>query len=105
MVALGGHAWLLWGGVWLLQGFAWLLPGGLCGCSQEGGVHGEGGMHGEGACMVKGGKCGKGGGVWRKGGACVAEIRPVIARAVRILLECILVQHCFAGKNGIKWSQ
>ena len=64
---------------------------------QRGGMRGEGGMHGKGgACVAKGGgMCGKG------EGACMAEIWPVIARAVRILLECILVQHCFAGKTGL----
>ena len=61
MVALGGHAWLLWGGMhgcsrgcaWLLWGHAWLLwgacmvaRGGMCGCSGE--VHG----FSEGACVV-----------------------------------------------------
>ena len=73
-------------------------------CVVKGGMHGEGG-----ACMVKGGHVCQRGGVWQrgvcmakggmhgKGGACVVctpplyEIRPVNARAVRILLECILV--------------
>ena len=57
----------------------------------KGGVCCKGG----GVCMVKGGMRGKGGHVWQRG-ACVVctpphEIWPVIARAVRILLECILV--------------
>ena len=68
----GGHAW---------QGA----------CVVKGGMHGEGGMHG------KGGMCGEGRHAIRKGEACVVcmppfyEIRPVNARVVRILLECILV--------------
>ena len=89
--------------------------GGVHGCSggvAKGGVHGEGGhvwqrggMRGEGeVCMAKGGVHGERGGTCVVNrGACVAkggvhgmhpltpEIRPVIARAVRILLECILV--------------
>ena len=70
-------------------------------------------MHGKGgACVVKvgmhgGGMHGEGGHAWQRGvymaggmrgerGACVVctpEIRPVIAQAVRILLECILVYY------------
>ena len=58
----------------------------LGGCMVEG-MHGGGGMHGKGACVV--GEC-----AWQ--GACVTqghawqERRP-LQRAVRILLECILV--------------
>ena len=56
-------------------------------CMAKGSVHGKGGVCGEeGACVAKG------------GGMCgmhipppFYEIRPVNARAVRILLECILV--------------
>ena len=73
------------------------------------GIHGQGGMCGKGGvCMVKGGMCGEGGvcvakgeRVWQRGGMCGKggpawratphEIQPVNARAVRILLECILV--------------
>ena len=65
--------------------------------------------------MAKGGMHGERGGVRGKRGVCVAkgghawyappptpEIRPVIARAVRILLECILVhniigRYCVGG--------
>ena len=55
-------------------------------------------MHGEGGhAWQRGGVHGKGGHAWQRG-ACVAKgrgrawyARPVIARAVRILLECILV--------------
>ena len=41
--------------------------------------------------MVKGGGMRGRGGVRGEGGRAWYEIRPVIARAVRILLECILV--------------
>ena len=89
-------------------------------CMVGGGMCDERGMYGKGGCMVEGGHVwqrggmhGKGGGghgeggqawqkgvhVWRKGEACVVcmpppafyKVRPVNARAVRILLECILV--------------
>ena len=87
-----GHTWLL------LGGHVWLLPGGHA--WQRGGMHGRGGW---GVCMVKGGMHGKGGSCVAKGGSGVTKggmhgkggrawyARPVIARAVRILLECILV--------------
>ena len=60
------------------------------------GVHGKGGMHGRGACVAGGmhgrGMCSRGhgskGGVNGKGHACR---RRSLKRAVRILLECILV--------------
>ena len=91
MVALGGHAWLLGGACMVaLGGRAWFLwgsmrccSGGMCGCSGGhawllwGGMHGcSGGMRG---CS--------GGHVWdtTRYGDTVNE------RAVRILLECILV--------------
>ena len=58
----------------------------------------RGGMHGkEGACVVKGGVhgeggvCGEGGHAW--------YVWPVIARAVRILLECILVMAALHVKT------
>ena len=50
----------------------------------------RGAMHGNG-CMAKGGGCGEGEGM-RGIHAPLYDIRPVNARAVRILLECILVQ-------------
>ena len=73
MVALGGHAWLLPGGhTWLLWGGV-VAPGGMHGCSG-------------GACMVA-----PGGGerAWHttRYGDTINE------RAVRILMECILVKQ------------
>ena len=54
-----------------------------------GGVHGRGGMHGRGACMLGGhalqGACMAGGCAWQILRDTVNE------RAVRTLLECILV--------------
>ena len=114
----GGHVWLLRGGhAWLLGGHVWLL-GGVHGCS-GGGVHGCSGggcvVAPGGACMVApggcawlwllwGGVCGCSWGACMvaRGGVCV--VAPgrhvwdttrygdmVNERAVRILLECILV--------------
>ena len=103
-----------WGGVWLLRGrHAWLLPGGgMCGCS-GGAFRGCLGvcMVAWGACMVApGGACmvAPGGYAWllpgsvaAPGGACVVALGgrawffrwdTVNERAVRILLECILVR-------------
>ena len=68
-----------------------MVKGGMCGergtCIAKGGhAWQKGGMHGKrGACMVKGGH------VWYACPPPFYEIRPVNARAVRILLECILV--------------
>ena len=72
MVATGGRAWLLWGGMCGCSG-----GGGMCGCSR-GDVDGCS----RGACMVA-----WGGGAWdtTRYGDTINE------RAVRILLECILV--------------
>ena len=101
---LGGHAWLLWGGACVVA------PGGVCGCSggvcvvAPGGVHGcswggacvvargdmrgcSGGMHGCSWGGVHG--CSWGGHAWFFPWYMVNE------RAVRILLECILVVHNF----------
>ena len=86
----GGHVWLLPGGACMVApgggmcgcsgGHAWLLLGGMHGCSW-GGVNGccWGGMHG----------CSRGGHAWdtTRYGDTINE------RAVRILLECILVKH------------
>ena len=81
----GGHAWQR--GACMEKG-GMHGKGGMCGeggMHGKGGVHGEGGgMHGEGRCMAKGGMYGK-----RRGHARL-ETRPM-QRAVRILLECILV--------------
>ena len=95
----GGHAWLLPGR------HVWLLPGGVCGCSRgvcvvapggerawllPGGVHGcsQGGMRGCSAgCVVAPGE------------ACVVALGGCVwllnERAVRVLLECILVHFKF----------
>ena len=65
-----------------------LLPGGMCGC--QGGMHGcqEGHAWLPGACMVAGGMHGCGGGMQGcQGGSRIRRDE----RAVRILLECILV--------------
>ena len=96
----GGHVWLLWGGhAWLLLGgHVWLLPGGMCGCSWGvcvvalggcmvalGGMHGCSWGH---AWLLPGGIHGcSGGHAWdtMRYGDTINE------RAVRILLECILV--------------
>ena len=68
------------GCVWLLRGHAWLLWGGMHGCSW-------------------GGICGEEGHAWQRGGGRY-EIQPVIAWAVCILLECILV-----WQNYINFTQ
>ena len=100
VVAPQGGAWLLAGGACMVApgGCAWLLRGGGGACMVKGGMRGEGGV-----CVVKGGMCGKRGVCMAKGGLCLVkggmhgmhpptpEIQPVIARAVHILLECILV--------------
>ena len=90
VVALGGHVWLLLRGVCMVAprggshmvapgGHAWLLPGGVCVVALggdawllPGGVHGcyQGGVHG-------------------------IRRDTIHERAVRILLECILVLFCF----------
>ena len=79
-------------------GHAWLLPGGACMVAPRGAcVVAQGGMHGcsGGSCMVA-----PGGHAWLLWGACVVapgghawffRWDTVNERAVRILLECILV--------------
>ena len=53
-------------------------------------------MHGEGGCVWRGRACVvKGGGMRGMHAPPFYEIRRVNARAVRILLECILVFSCF----------
>ena len=60
----------------------------------------QGGMHARGACMVgaciAGGHVCPGGHVWQ--GSCAWQERRPLQRAVRILLECILVKICILGK-------
>ena len=115
----GGYAWLLggvhgcWGACLVVGGHAW-LQGDMCGCQGAcevvgGGMHGcwgacvvAGGVHGcWGACMVAGGMHGCQGvcmvarGVWLLGGMCRIRRDTVNERAVRILLECILVENIF----------
>ena len=87
MVAPGGHAWLLWGGTCVVA------PGeGMCGCSWGACVVALGGMHGcsrGGAWLLPEGHAWLllGGHAWdtTRYGDTINE------RAVRILLECILV--------------
>ena len=76
------------GGMHVWQGACVVGAGGVCGRAGDtcmaGGMHGRRCVHGRGACMAG------------KGHACHAhpqhhDIRSVNARAVRILLECILV--------------
>ena len=73
MVALGGCAWLLPGGVWLLGGACVVAPGGMHGCSQ-------------------------GGHAWdtTRYGHTINE------RAVRILLQYILVNLMFAFASAFE---
>ena len=89
------------------QGAAWLLGGswgGMRGCSR-GGMHGcsQGGMHGcsQGGCawlLPRGGMHGCSGGVcgccWGHAFDTMRYRDTISERAVRILLECILVLHC-----------
>ena len=98
VVAPGGggwHAWLLWGGV------CGCSQGGMCGCSRGACMVAPGG-----ACMVapRGGMrgCSQGGCAW------FFRWEKVNERAVRILLECILVSQwdyklkCYFT-NDYKW--
>ena len=92
MVVGGMHGCKVVHGCW----GACVVAGGVCmvvgGCVQmQGGMHGcgGGGMHGfGGACVVAGG----GGHAWW-GGMCGIRRDTVNERAVRILLECILVMN------------
>ena len=82
-------------------GSAWLLPGGVHGCSQgKGGMRGcsgGGGLHG---CSQGGVRGSCGGGAWLlpggRGRGCAWDTTrygdTIDERAVRTLLECILVQ-------------
>ena len=110
-VVAGGHAWLprgmhgCRGHAWLLGGHVW-LPGAAC--MIAGGVWLPGGMHGcRGACMIvegcawlQGACVAAGGHAWLWGacmvvGVCRIRRDTVNERAVRILLECILVDFIF----------
>ena len=113
---MGGHAWLLWGSIrGCSGGHAWLLRGACM--VALGGVHGCYGGHvwllQGGACMVApggacvvamGGMCGCSGGcmgaagghVWLLWGDVWDMMKygdMINERAVRILLECILVYY------------
>ena len=85
MVALGGHTWLLWGACVVALGGCMVAPGGMHGCSGGACVVAPGGgghawLLPEGVCMLTLGGC-----AWFFWWDTVNE------RAVRILLECILV--------------
>ena len=82
-VCQGGHAWFLPGG------HAWFFPGGACMVFPEGGMRG----FSRGACVVF-----PGGGVRR------IRRNTVNERAVRILLECILVPHLLIITWGMVYS-
>ena len=89
-LSTGGPVWLLPGGAYMVAmgGCAWLLWRGACVVAPGGGMHGCS----RGVCMVAPG----GGGVWllRVGGHASDTTRygdTINERAVRILLECILV--------------
>ena len=92
---------------------AWLGGAhGMGGMRGQGGMRGKGGacmakgggVHGRGVCVAKGACVAKGGMHDKRGEACVVcmppyEIRLVNARAVCILLECILV--VFFGSTNL----
>ena len=90
----GGRAWLLPGACMVAPGGwrAWLLPGGACVIALGVCVVALGGGH---AWLLRGGMCGCswGGHVWffPRGGMRRIRRDTVNERAVRILLECILV--------------
>ena len=94
------------GGTCMVAGeYAWLL-GGMCGCGGHAWLREHARLWG--ACMVagghawfQGGMCGCGGGhAWLLGGMSRIGRDTVIERAVRILLECILVTQLFCHKIG-----
>ena len=98
MVAVGG------GGCVVARVCAW-LPGGMCGCWGVCGCWGmcgcqgacmvAGGMHGCGEHACCGGTCMVGGCAWLQGGMHRTRRDTVNERAVRILLECILIFYIF----------
>ena len=129
----GGHVWLLRGGLWLLWGACMVALGGMCGClggmcgCSRGDMHGcsqgdvcgcsqGAGMVALGVCMVapRGCMVAPRGHAWLLWGACM--VAPgghawdttrygdmINERAVRILLECILVLFPFGYQgNGVK---
>ena len=82
-MVVGGHMCGCWGACMIVGGHAWLPEGGMRGC--QGACVVAGGVHGcRGVCVVARGVHGCFGGVRR--------IRR--ERAVRILLECLLVLQC-----------
>ena len=98
----GGHAWLgcVHGRGACMAGV--YMAGGMCGwgvCMAGGGHASQGGVCGWGACMAEGLAFMAGGHAWQGGmhgggGACVPQqiLRDTVnERAVRILLECILI--------------
>ena len=117
----GGHAWLLWGACVVAPGGVHGCSGGVCMVAlgghvwgvYMGGMHGcsRGGMHGcSGGCMVA-----LGGHVWLLWGACMVAPGGCVwdttrygdmvnERAVRILLECILVCFVLAHQDSFPCS-
>ena len=87
VVTRGGCAWLLLGGAWLLGGYV-VAPGGACMVAW--GVHGCSGGH---AWLLPGG-----GRAWDT----MTHGDTVNERAVRILLECILVESCFESLGQLR---
>ena len=92
LVAPGGCAWLLWGErhVWFLGGACMVALGGTCVAAPGGGMHGCSGGH----AWLLGGMCGcswGGGHAWDT----TSYGDTINERAVRILLECILVGKSF----------
>ena len=108
-MAGGGHAWQgVWGVAGGMHGRGVHGRGACVAGGGAGSLHG-GGMHGQGACVAggvagvcmaegctwQGGVCGRGGawqgGAWQE--ECAWQERRPLQLAVRILLECILVDN------------
>ena len=90
-----GGAACMAGGACMARGHVWqggMHGGGVCGSggSMHGrGMHGKGGVHGRMACMV-------GGHAWHTAPPPRQMLQDTVnERALRILLECILVIQCF----------
>ena len=79
MCGCGGYVWL-WGAC-MVAGGACMVVRGVCGCGE--------------AYMVVGGMHGGGGHAWWQGGMHGIRGDTVNERAVRILLECILVCNMY----------